>query len=206
MPTWGLTGHPQDMIQEALDTMGFFECPNLHRGLLREYRFLPWSLRRDRCDASVGHDVFRDKQGRSFGHCPAPAPMPDGPTRSCCPSDAKYETGPVRGRKRKADAGDPEELLKRARREKGKGKGKGKGKVAAGNAGKDADAGGSRVPKVFKSVEFVGKDLDAEEARLIDAAIASSVSTNRVESMLRTQSAGAGPSNLQERFEGTREP
>ena len=67
LPTRGLTGRPRDMVQEALDTMGFFECPNLRRGLLREYRFLPWSLRRDWCDASVGHEVFRDEQGRLFG-------------------------------------------------------------------------------------------------------------------------------------------
>ena len=41
---------------------------------------------------------------------------------------------------------------------------------------------------------------------MIDIAVASSLATDRVESMLRTQSAGAGPSNLGERFEGTREP
>ena len=45
-----------------------------------------------------------------------------------------------------------------------------------------------------------------EEARLIDTAIASSVATNRVESKLRTQSAGSGPSTLPTRFEGTWEP
>ena len=116
------------MIQEALDTMGFFECPNLRRGLLREYRFLPWSLRKDWCDASVGHEVFRDEQGRSFGRRPGPAPMPDGPTQSCRPSDTEYEAGPVKGRKRKVAVGDPEELLKRARREESKRKGKGKKK------------------------------------------------------------------------------
>ena len=89
LPTWGLTGRPREIIQEALDAMGFFECPNLCRGLLREYRFLPWSLRRDWCDASVGHQVFRDEQGRSFGRHPGPATMPDGPTCSCCPSSTR---------------------------------------------------------------------------------------------------------------------
>ena len=69
----GLDGASADMTQEALDTMGFFECPNLRRGLLREYRFLPWSLHWDWCDAFVGHTVFRDEQGRSFGQCLGPA-------------------------------------------------------------------------------------------------------------------------------------
>ena len=204
MPTRGLMGRPRDMIQEALDTMGFFECPNLCRGLLREYRFLPWSLRRDWCDASVGHDVFRDEQGRSFGQCPGPDPMPDGPTRSCHPLDTEYETGPVKGRKRKVEVGNPKELLKQARREESKkGKGKGKKKAALGPSEKVVE---SRVAQHPLSVTFIGEDITAEEARLIDAAIASSLATSRAESMLRTQSAGTGPSNLGERFEGTREP
>ena len=54
-------------------------------------------------------------------------------------------------------------------------------------------------------MEFFGESVDAEEARLIDAAIASSVSTNCVESMLHTQSAGAGLSTLPMHFEGTQE-
>ena len=45
LPTRGLTGRPRDLVAEALDTMGFFECPRLRRGLAREYWFLPWSLR-----------------------------------------------------------------------------------------------------------------------------------------------------------------
>ena len=57
---------------------------------------------------------------------------------------------------------------------------------------------GLHVSKSFQLTVFIGEDIDAEEAQLIDAAIASSVSTNRVESMLRTQSAGAGPSTLPE--------
>ena len=204
LSTRGLTGRPRDMVQEALDTMGFFECPNLRRGLLREYRFLPWSLRRDWCDAAVGHTVFRDKQGRLFGRRPGPAPMPDGPTRSCRPLDTEYETGPVKGRKRKAEVGNPEDLLKRARREESKkNKGKGKKKVTSGPSEKVVDSGTAQNPP---SVTFIGEDISVEEAHLIDAAIASSLPTNRVESMLRTQSAGAGPSNLREHFEGTREP
>ena len=65
---------------------------------------------------------------------------------------------------------------------------------------------GSQVGGTFKSLEFIRESVNEEEAHLIDAAIASSVSTNRVENMLCTQSAGAGPSTLPECFEGTREP
>ena len=131
--------------------------------------------------------------------------MPDGPTRSCRPSDTEYETGPVKGRKRKVAVGDPEELLKRARREASKKKGKGKKRevVASGPVERVVDP---RIAQHPSSVTFIGEDITAEEARLIDAAIASSLATSRVESMLRTQSAGAGPSNIGERFEGTREP
>ena len=129
--------------------------------------------------------------------------MPDGPTRSCQPSDTEYEAGPVKGRKRKAEVGNPEDLLKRARREESrKKKGKGKKKDTVGPSEKEVDSA-QHPPSV---AAFIGEDISAEEARLIDAAIASSVTTNRVESMLRTQTAGAGPSNLGERFEGTREP
>ena len=64
---------------------------------------------------------------------------------------------------------------------------------------------GSRMAKMPKSVKFIGEDITAEEARLIDAAIASSLATSRVKSMLQTQSAGARPSNLGECFEGTQE-
>ena len=60
--------------------------------------------------------------------------------------------------------------------------------------------------KPLRSVEFLGESITAEEACLVDAAIASSLATSQVESMLKTQSAGAASSNLQERFEGTREP
>ena len=86
---------------------------------------------------------------------------------------------------------------------KGKGKGKGKGKTTLGTSDKE---GGSRTTQNPMSVTFIGEDITAEEACLIDAAIASSLATSRVKSMLWTQSAGAGPSNLGERFEGTWEP
>ena len=85
--------------------------------------------------------------------------------------------------------------MKRARREESrKNKGKGKKKVTAGASEKVVDS--AQNPP---SATFIGEDISAEEARLIDTAIASSVATNQVESMLRTQSAGAGPSNLGER-------
>ena len=41
---------------------------------------------------------------------------------------------------------------------------------------------------------------------MINATIAGSVATNRVKSMLCTQSAGAGPSTIPTRFEGNWEP
>ena len=127
--------------------------------------------------------------------------MPDGPTRSCRPSDTEYETGPVKGQKHKAEVGNPEELLKRARQEESKkGKGKGKKKATLGPSEKVVD---SWVAQNLLSITFIGKDITAEEARLIDASIASSLATSRVESMLQTQSVGTGPSNLGERFEGT---
>ena len=64
---------------------------------------------------------------------------------------------------------------------------------------------GSRVG-AFSSSDISGESVNTEEVRLINAAIASLVATNHVESMLRTQSAGAGPSTLPTHFEGTREP
>ena len=124
IPTRGLTCRPLDLVTEALDTMGFFECPRLRRGLAWEYRFLPWSLRQDWCGVTPRDAFFRDGQGGSLGNRPDPIPMPDGPTRSCCPLDTEYETGPVKGRKRQMEEEDPEVLLKRARRQKGKGKSK----------------------------------------------------------------------------------
>ena len=91
--------------------------------------------------------------------------------------------------------------MKQARREESKkGKGKGKKKAALGPSEKVVE---SRVAQHPLSVTFIGEDITAEEARLIDAAIASSLATSRVESMLQTQSVGTGPSNLGERFEGT---
>ena len=68
-----------------------------------------------------------------------------------------------------------------------------------------ADVGNPEELLNLSSVTFIGKDISAKEARLIDAAIASSLATSRVESMLRTQSVGGSPSNHGERFEGTRE-
>ena len=203
-PTRGLTGRPRDLVAEALDTMGFFECPRLRRGLAREYRFLPWSLRREWCEMTPRDVVYKDAQGEPLERRPNPIPMPDGPTRSCRSSDVEYETGPVKGKKRKVEDGDPEMLLKRARREKGKGKGK--AKATSGTKGNEIALVGSRVVGASRSMDVLGESVTAEEARMIDAAIASSVATNRVESMLRTQSAGAGPSALPTRFEGTREP
>ena len=102
--------------------------------------------------------------------------MPDGPTQSCRPSDTEYETGPVKGRKRKAEVRNPEDLLKRARREESK-KGKGKKKVTSGPSEKVV---GSRVAQNPSSITFIGEDISAEEARLINAAVASSLATNRV--------------------------
>ena len=171
-------GRLWDMIQEALDTMGFFECPNLCRELLHKYCFLPWSLRCDWCNVSPHHKLFWDEQGRAFCHCPAPAPMPDGPTQSCCPLDTKYETRLAKGRKCKVNSGNPEDILKQAR------KGKGKSKVAFGTVDKGNTSGRSCATKNYKSVEFIGEVVDTEEARLIDVAIASSVATSRVESIL----------------------
>ena len=55
-------------------------------------------------------------------------------------------------------------------------------------------------------MEFIGEDIDAEEGRLLDAALANSMSTQGVESMLRTQSAVTNPSRLGECFEGTWDP
>ena len=125
IPTRGLTGRPLDLVTEALDTMGFFECPRLHRGLVWEYRVLPWSLHREWCGIAPCDEVYQDAQGVALGDCPGPMPMPDGPTCSCCPLDTEYETGPVKGRKRPLEDEDLEVLLKRARRQKGKGKSKG---------------------------------------------------------------------------------
>ena len=71
--------------------------------------------------------------------------------------------------------GDPEVLLKRARREKGKGKGK--GKAALGTLEKDSGCG-PWMAKTLKSVDFFGEDITAEEACLVDAAIASSLVTS----------------------------
>ena len=109
--------------------------------------------------------------------------------------------GPVKGQKQQLEDEDPETLLKRAGRQKGKGKSKGDSKVKE----KVVVSVGSHVG-VPRSSDIFGESVTAEEARLIDAAITSSVATNRVDSMLRTQSAGAGPSTLPTRFEGTREP
>ena len=75
-----------------------------------------------------------------------------------------------------------------------------------GTEDKGSASGGSCVAKRFKSVEFIGEDVEAEEARLIHVAIACSVSSSRIESMLRTQSAGAGSSNFPEHFQGTWDP
>ena len=74
--------------------------------------------------------------------------------------------------------------------------------MASGTLVKEGSSG-SRVTNTHKSVEFIGEDITAEEAHLIDATIASSLATSQVESMIQTQSTGAGPLNLGERFEGT---
>ena len=68
--------------------------------------------------------AYRNAQGEPLESRPNPIPMPDGPTRSCCPLDVEYETGPVKGKKCRMEDGDPEVLLKQARRERNKGKGK----------------------------------------------------------------------------------
>ena len=202
IPTRGLTGRPLDLVAEALDTMGFFKCPRLRRGLAREYWFLPWSLRREWCGMTPRDAPFRDGQGGSLGNRPDPIPMPDGPTRSCCPLDAEYETGSVKGRKCQLEEENPEVLLKRACRQKGKGK----SKASSGTKEAEVATAGSHVVGFSRSADVFGESVAAEEACLIDAAIASLVTTNRVKSMLCTQSARAGPSSLPTRFEGTREP
>ena len=76
--------------------------------------------------------------------------MLDGPTRSCCPLDTEYETGPIKGRKRKAEVRNPKEMLKRDRQEKSKGKGK--GKTTSGTLDKEGSSG-SRTAKTLKSVD-----------------------------------------------------
>ena len=58
--------------------------------------------------------AYRDGQGESLGSRPDPITIPDSHTQSCCPSDTKYETGPVKGQKRRVEDGDPEVLLKGA--------------------------------------------------------------------------------------------
>ena len=154
-------------------------------------------------------EVYQDAQGVVLDGRPGLLPMPDGPTCSCCPSDTEYETGPVKGWKRQLEDEDPRILLKHARRQKGKWKSKGdlgikeKGVILVGSH----VGGASRSSDIFgESVNVEEACLMMEEACLIDAAIAGSVATNCVESMLRTQSAGAGPSTLPTRFKGTREP
>ena len=68
--------------------------------------------------------------------------------------------------------------------------------MALGTSDKEGGSG-SQVARTFETVQLLREDVAAEEACLIDAAIVSSVTT--------IQSAGACPSNIEERFEGTRE-
>ena len=63
-PTRGLSSYQLDMVQGVLDTMGFFECPRLHQGLLCEYQFLPCSLC---CEISPQDKLYKDAQGRALG-------------------------------------------------------------------------------------------------------------------------------------------
>ena len=128
------------------------------------------------------HDKsYKDEQGRAWGGRPNLVPMPDRRTRCCCLSETKYKAEPMKGCKRKADTGNPGEGVKRAR------KGEGKSKVSSGTMGQLSSAVGTCVgvcERAYKSAEFIGEDIDMEEGRMLDVALAISVSTHHVESML----------------------